>query len=279
MEWTLDKLIEMCSDLYVDLDQSNDPSGLDRYGFCSNYFHLDAFYTGSGLRLIEDDPDNILKISDDFWGDKAIALVDKLGSWFQQGDCFVDKKGGSLNEDEPFFEGNAVFIQNRVYMADALYNGGEGPMRNVEWEFGILPTPLYDKDQQNYITLLGNPITLWSVMQGAKDPTMSTAVIECLASEGYRKTSPALFENNMKYRYTPDNAGKGDGARMFDLIRATIAFDQGRTFSDITGLMSELPSNAAAASQSWGGSAQDKHKKTLKRSLADLNAALDKVID
>ena len=106
---------------------------------------------------------------------------------------------------------------------------------------------------------------------------MSTAVIECLASEGYRKTSPALFENNMKYRYTPDNAGKGDSARMFDLIRETIAFDLGRIFSDITGLMSEMPSNTAAASQSWG-SVQAKYKKTLTKGVSELNKALDKII-
>ena len=277
-EWTIDKLIEMCSDLYVDLDQSSDPSGLDRYGFCSNYFHLDAFYTGSGLRLVEDDPDSILKISEDFWGDKTVALVDKLGSWFEQGSCYVEKKGSSINEDEPFFEGNAVFIQNRVYMADAHYNGGEGPMRNVEWEFGILPTPLYDKDQENYITLLGNPITLWSVMQGAKDPSMSTAVIECLASEAYRKTSPALFENNMKYRYTPDSAGQGDGARMFDIIRENISFDLGRIFSESLSYMSEMPSQAAASSQSWATVSKGQ-KRPLDKAVITLNEALKKIVD
>lgn len=48
--WTLDALIEMTSDLYQDLDQSGDQSEGDQYGFCSSYFHLDAFYSGSGLR-------------------------------------------------------------------------------------------------------------------------------------------------------------------------------------------------------------------------------------
>jgi ABC-type glycerol-3-phosphate transport system substrate-binding protein len=278
MDWTLDKLIEMCSDLYVDLDQSNDKSSLDRYGFCSNYFHLDAFYTGSGMRLIEDDPDGILKISDDFFGDKSIALADKLAAWFEQGDSFVEKKGASLNEDEPFFEGNAVFIQNRVYMADSLYGSGAGPMRHVDWEFGILPTPLYNEDQENYITLLGNPITLWSVMQDARDPSMSTAVIECLASEGYRKTSPALFENNMKYRYTPDTADKGDGARMFDIIRKNISFDLGRIFSESLSYMSEMPSNAAASGQSWAQLSKGQ-KKPLGIAIQKLNAALEKIVN
>ena len=276
-EWTLDKLIEMTSGLYSDDDQSGSPSADDFYGFCSSYFHLDAFYTGSGLKLVEDDKDGIIKISDDFYSQKSIDLADKLGAWFGQGDCYVSRRADSFDEDEPFFNGKAVFIQNRVYMADSEYQGGVGPMRQVDWEFGILPTPLYDKDQADYITLLGNPITLWSVMTNAKDPQMSTAVIECLASEGYRKTSPALFENNMKYRYTPDNAGKGDGARMFDLIREKISFDLGRIFSESLSYMSEMPSDAAANRTSWA-TISKQQQKALNKAIVNLNKSLEKVI-
>ena len=276
-EWTIDKLIEMTAGLYNDEDQSGDPSGGDFYGFSSSYFHLDAFYTGSGLRLVEDDPDNILKISEDFASQKAIDLADKLGQWFNQGDCYVRRRSDSFDEDEPFINGKAVFSQNRVYMADAEYKKGTGPLRQVDWEFGILPTPLYDLNQEHYITLLGNPITLWSVMTDAKNPTMSSAVIECLASEAYRKTSPALFENNMKYRYTPDVAGKGDGARMFDLIRENISFDLGRIFSESLSYMSEMPSDAAANRTSWA-TLSKQQTRALTKAIGNLNKALEKVI-
>jgi len=277
MTWTLDKLIQMTTDLYSDDDQSSSPTGLDSYGFCSSYFHLDAFYTGSGLRLVDDDKDGILKVSDDFDSQKAIDLADKLSAWFSQGDCYVSARGESFDEDEPFIEGKAVFIQNRVYMADAQYKSGQGPLRNVEWEFGILPTPLYNEDQEDYITLLGNPITLWSVMTDAKDPSMSTAVIECLASEAYRKTSPALFENNMKYRYTPDVTGKGDSARMFDIIRKNISFDLGRIFSESLSYMSEMPSDAAAEGKSWATLSKQKTN-IVKRGMSKLNDSLEAII-
>ncbi len=276
--WTIDKLIEYTSDLYSDVDQSGDPTAGDQYGFCSQDYHLDAFYTGSNIKLLIPGDDNYLEISPDFFGQKTVDLVDKLGTWFKAGDTCVKYGGWDVDYDLPFEEGRALFCLNRVYMADSEYNKGAGPLRNADWEYGILPVPLYDNSQENYVTVVGNPFTLWCVMQNAKDPSMSSAVIECLASEGYRKTSPALFENNMKYRYTPDTVGKGDSARMFDLIRETIAFDLGRIFSDITGLMSEMPSKTAAASISWS-SVQAKYKNTLKRGLSDLNKALDKVID
>jgi hypothetical protein len=273
--WTIDALINLTKDLYIDLDQDGASSDGDQYGFCSTYFHLDAFYTGSDMMLIVPGASTNLEISEDFFGQKTIDLVDKLGAWFKNGDSYVNPHGGSISYSIPFEEGTCLFRCDRVYVADNEYH--EGALRNVDWEYGILPMPLYDANQKEYITVVGNPFTLWCVMQNAANPQMSTAVIECMASEGYRKTSPMIFEQNMKYRYTPDNAGKGDSARMFDIIRESIAFDLGRIFSDILSFMSEMPSKAAAATQSWG-SMKAQYDRTLKRSMKDLNTDLDKVL-
>ena len=278
MKWTLDALINYTKDIYVDLDQDGMASEGDQYGFCTTYYHLDAFYTGSDMMCLVPGDGAALAISEDFFGQKTIDLVDKLGAWFKTGDTYVNPHGGSLDYDTPFEEGKALFCLNRVYMADNEYDKGAAPLRNAEWEYGILPVPMYDELQTEYITVVGNPFTLWCVMQGAKNPQMSTAVIECMASEAYRKTSPMIFEQNMKYRYTPDSAGKGDSARMFDIVRESIAFDLGRIFSDILSFMSEMPSKAAANATSWA-SMKAQYERTLKRSMSDLNKDLDAVID
>ena len=275
-KWTIDALIQYTDELYIDLDQDGAQSDGDQYGFCSTYFHLDAVYTGSDMMCLVPGTDTPLAISNDFFGQKTIDLVDKLGSWFESGDTFVNPHGGSISYSVPFNEGNCAFRLDRVYVADNVYHNGA--LREFEWEYGILPVPLYDENQTEYITVVGNPFTLWSVMQNAKNPQMSSAVLECMASEAYRKTSPMIFENNMKYRYTPDVAGKGDGARMFDIVRSSIAFDLGRIFSDILSYMSEMPSKAAAASNSWS-SMKAQYERTLKRSMSDLNKSLDAVLD
>ncbi len=275
-KWTIDALVNLSKDLYIDLDQDGATSEGDQYGFCSTYFHLDAFYTGSNMMCVVPGTDSHLVISDDFFGQKTVDLVDKLGGWFKTGDTYVNPHGGNVAYAVPFEEGTCLFRLDRVYVADNEYH--EGALRNVDWEYGILPVPMYDENQKDYITVVGNPITLWCVMQNAQDPQMSSAVIECMASEGYRKTSPMIFEQNMKYRYTPDTAGKGDSARMFDIVRESIAFDLGRIFSDILSMMSEMPSKAAAASSSWS-SLKAQYERTLKRSMSDLNKSLDKVLD
>ncbi len=275
--WTIDALIEMTSEIYQDSDQSGNPSDDDEFGFTSNYFHLEAFYSGSGMMLLEPGTDDdVLKISDDYTSQKTIDLVDKLIAWFDQGDTYINPPNGSLKNDLVFAEGRALFTQNRVYIADAQYGGGI--LRNADWEYGILPNPLYDENQDDYITLIGNPFTLWCIMRDARDPSMSTAVMECLGSEGYRKTSPALFENNMKYRYTPDSDGKGDSARMFDIIRENISFDLGRMFAAEMNYISEKPLRAALSGQSWA-TASKQQMNALNRNLIELNKGLENALD
>ena len=260
--WTIDKLIEMSKDRYIDSDNSGALSEGDTYGFCSIYYHLDAFYTGSGLRLIEQSDDDLLVISEDFNSDKCIAMCDKIASWMKSGDCYISSSQTTRSYQVPFVNGNALFCQNRVYMADQQ-NGCK--LHDVTWDYGILPTPLYDLDQENYITVVGNPFTLWGIEKDLSEErtTEISAVMECLCSNGYRYTTPALFETNMKYRYTPDST---DGSmRMFDIIHDTIDFDLGRIFSRQDNYMSEMPTKIISDGGSWGAvaNAQTKTLRTL----------------
>ncbi len=238
-QWTISKLIEMTSDVYEDRGPAGrDPE--DFYGFSSVDFHCDAFYTGSGLRLVENDDDKILVISDDFKGDKTVNLVDQLGRWLTTDSCLIDKS----NYQKPFVNGNSLFVLNRVYMADSQNPCG---LNEVTWKYGLVPTPKGSEDQEDFITVIGNPFTLYGVGNGCDDPSRATAVIECWASEAYRRTTPAIFEVNMKLRYAKDDID----SQMFDILRRTSCYDLGRIFSDQLFLMSEMPSKAAVAGQSW----------------------------
>ena len=60
----------------------------------------------------------------------------------------------------------------------------------------------------------------------AKNKDMSGAVIEALASEAYRTTTPAIFETSLKSKYALNNKT----AQVYDLITGNICFDLGRMF-------------------------------------------------
>ena len=69
-------------------------------------------------------------------------------------------------------------------------------------------------------------------------------MIEALASEGYYRVAPALFETALKVKYSSDD----DSARMYDIIKGSVMYDFGRVYSmagldGIPGLMRSMVAN------------------------------------
>ena len=82
----------------------------------------------------------------------------------------------------------------------------------------------------------------------------------------------------MKYRYTPDSSDKGDGARMFDIIRENISFDLGRMFAAELNYISEKPLRAALDNQSWA-TVSKQTMVALNKLLGTLNKGLESALD
>lgn len=263
-QWTIEKMMNLKTDYYSDNDSNGKQSVADSYVFTSIYYNLDAFYTGSGLKLVEQSDEQNLIISPDFTSEKAIDLVATLGPWLVTKDCYVS--GGLLGKvsyQDPFKNGTSLMCQNRVYMAD-------NHLREVEWKYGVLPTPKYDANQSNYITVVGNPFTLYGIMNGATQVTETTAVLECWASEGYRKTTPAVFEINMQSKFSDTE----NDAEMFGIIHDTITFDLGRIFYSDLSKISEIPSNFMAKNNVWNSTAGGTLR-TLETAIANISSKYD----
>lgn len=246
-KWTLDKLIEMTTDVWVDKDQDNQKSDSDFYGFVSTWYNLDAFYTGSNLRYIEKDAEKTLKISSDYGSSKTVALVQKVGKWLNTNDGYIN----DATYTTIFKNKGAMFI-----LVPAQY--GEQIDRAGSFEFGIVPGPKYNEKQLNYYTKTGNPISLYSIFIDCPDHfgdgvgkertlSMLSAVLECWCSEGYRLTTPEIFEVNMQLKMSETD----DETQMFEYVRSGITYDLGRFFTYDISNMHELPDYAMQAGTSW----------------------------
>lgn len=284
-KWTLDKLIKISQDYCDGVDNSpytaNRKEG--KYGFVSVYFQMDGLYTGSNLHLVDQDPNDLLIISPDFGSAKTVALVRKLGEWVKNSNvCLVEKVNGELESETtggasvpghqiPFMKGRALFLLCRAEVAEssiskqtALVKGG----------YGVLPCPKYNDKQLNYYTCLGNPISIYGIFVDSYDPgnsdgiseaehySMLTAVLECWASEAYRRTMPEIFYVNMMVKYS-DSPKEAD---MYQYVRNGIVFDLGRVFSEDLSFMSEMPSRVAANSASWS-TAYGAYKRQLDKKM------------
>lgn len=214
-EWTLDKMIEMSANIYQDNNGDQIVNAEDIFAFSTgSTVHLDPFYYGSGLRTMEKNADGTPTISPDFSSERAVDVVNKVRAYLNDGNYAYYK------DDDIFVEGRSLFTYERVQIASKS-------LKEVDFEFGIVPVPKYNSDQENYSTVLGFPYTLYCISAGSKKADAAALTLECMASESYRQITPVLFEESMKFKYASDNKT----AQMYDILRETVSFDIGRIFT------------------------------------------------
>ena len=264
-DWTYDKFFEMCQGVYKDdgdgVKNCDNHSG-DTFGYITSGIHVDPWFYGSGATICERNAEGEIIESPTFAGERVVNTVAKLTE-------FLDGEFGIYTADvkhqHSFGEGRALFMMERARVSHKVLAQNYG-----ETQFVILPCPKYDKDQEKYITVMGNPFTLYAIAADIEDPKMASAFIECFASEGYRQVTPAVFEISLKTRYVSDSLS----GYMYDLIRANITYDVGRLFSGNLIGQSTFR-NAIAGGQVWGTVAKQSST-ALKRALKTLNNSLNK---
>lgn len=251
-KWTVDKMVEMASGHYVDTDLSGSKDGGDKYGMCSASYCACTVYGGANLRMIEPDDAMVLKISDNYTSTRTVKLT-KTYSTLLRSDDYYDRTFATGSYVEPFTSGNCLFALQYIELAENNLVGNEAVAH-----YGLVPMPKYDEAQKNYYTVIGNAFTMYGLFSDfafenenrtgeADTALMLSAVLECWASEAFRKTTPVIFELNMQLKYSETQ----DETDMCEYVRAGICFDLGRVFQSI-GFDGDMRFfNAAYYGESW----------------------------
>lgn len=221
-KWTLDKLLELSTGVYQDLNGDGQKSvDDDLFGLETYAVYIDPYFYSCGLRTTELDDNGVPQISPLFGSDKTQALLEKLvNAFFATNDCVIS--GYDSKELYKYFE------QNRFMFSAREVQYGVTNLRNADFEYGILPMPKWDEAQEDYYTIASFPYSLYCIPLDAKDSDMSSAVLEALASESSKLITPAVFEVALKVKYSSDDKM----AQMYDIIRASMTYDFGRVFTD-----------------------------------------------
>ena len=242
--WTLDALIQLASDVYVDQDNSGSKTVADDYGFVQvSYLDNDAFYSGSGMKFMDIDPTGevYVKFTDDIDSAKAGDLSAKLFAFLDSPSSYVGSAlSAGADYSIPFAEDRALFCHGKLALADTTV---------FEFEHGILPIPKYDLNQEQYVTTLSDKAVFWGISNYlyADRSLMSSAVIESMSLFGYRDVTPAIFENVMKIRYS-NPSSKTD---MFDLILESVRIDLAKLLQESHKVTTLFDQSVSTSADMW----------------------------
>ncbi len=227
-QWTIDKMFEMSKNIYTDFGEAGKDVS-DELGIIVPWLSIDAYFYSSGLLTTDKDSKGNLVISDTYISKKAQDLAEKLVNKLFHDDSGLWLRTDTGSCNQAFGAGRVLFITQRP--RDAAEFQGEN------MEYGVVPTPKWDSDQESYLTCIGNPFTLYAVYAGVSNERMDQmgAVLEAFASAAYRITTPTMFDVTIKIRYAHDPTA----SKMYDIIRENIVFDIGRMFGSSMGQLTQ----------------------------------------
>ena len=267
MKWTVDKMIEMSTGIYEDLNGNGVADESDHYGMTLYTQALDANFASAGLVCIDKDENGYFRVSPTLNGENVVNLLTKFCDWVHDSGDVVWSKETSVRK--VMQEGRSLFIEDRAFVAK------DNLVAQDQFSYGIMPVPVYDENQANYITNVGYPHNIYCISSGINmdRANRAAAVLECMASESYRQVTPALFETSMKVKYAEDE----QASEIYDMIKENIDFDPGRIYvKDFGGDLASLFKNAVIANTTAWSSRVTAVTKMAAKKCAIINEALTK---
>ena len=224
-EWTLEEFA-MLADYYQDDGNDIVDTG-DTFGLLINRHSMRTFVTSCGLPIAERNDDGgfdiIFMDEDGGHNIKVDTVYGKLYDLIYEQDGTFDSKltDGDYSEMQSIFTGGgALFMTGTLQNATAL--------RAAYMEFGILPFPMYDEDQDVYLSHSYDGLSSFAIPASAHHPDVSAKVLDAMGAESKKSVIPAYYEVVLQGRVAQD----ADSKEMLGIIRENLYFDFGFIYSD-----------------------------------------------
>jgi len=225
-KWTLDKMYDMAKVAVHDVDGDGIMTEADSWGTAGEVWNINAFMVGCDVLTFTKNKDDIPEITLD--NEHAVNAFEKANKiigdhnfsiWSNKtkntySDFAVDCVAPMMEEGRvPFY----VTGMNRVIL-----------FRGMDTDFGIIPQPKYDENQDEYKIILtyGNTNSV-SVPITNGDLERTGIILEAITYESSKTTYPAYIEKTIKGKHIRDE----ESIEMLELIFDNRAFDLGIIFN------------------------------------------------
>lgn len=261
-KWTLDKFSTIIKDLNQDTNGDGNMTSTDDWGFITFPNATTVFYQATGERIVTPDENGVYYFA--MQTERATEVLEDVFS-IMIGDGFwrTDRMDGARDTTTAFKDGSVIF---RTLVFETVRQ-----FRQMEMDFGVLPFPLYDEDQEWYQT----PTSSQSYLPGicipsnSEDMERTGIVLEAMAYYSKQLLTPAFYDVSVKGILARDDESRD----MLDIIFGNKIFDPGYVF-DI-GSQGLFLHNMTVANQIQFSSTLDSIKDKMNSSIQDLLEAFD----
>ena len=217
--WTVDRMYELGALAVLDLNGDGTmTAGDDQYGIVSSVTrHYSALLAGANVKYIDRDDEGALYFAIP-GSEFAVSVVSKLVQLNTGNDIYTsgtnDIGGGA--ESSIFYNNRALFI--------AAYVGEAARMRDIEFNIGIVPSPKYTAEQEQYYSLVeGGAQTVLPKTLGTDARHKTAVLLDAFGYYSFVESIPAYIDQVLMTKV----ARNEDSSEMMEIVFDTSFYDLG----------------------------------------------------
>jgi len=260
--WTIDKLMEITKGVNKDLNGDGVMDQEDQWGFMSQHEFGLHLYSASGETMVSLNDDGVPEVTIN--SPKSLDVIQKiLAVCTDPGAMFMaDKiKGAS----DIWLQASAYYQENRFLMRASVFEPIPRDLRAMPTDFGILPTPKFNEQQENYYTYAEMSGLVIGIPSNT-DVEFAGLITEVLAYDSGTTLMPAFYDLCLTSKVLRDNESEG----MLDIIFNSKVYDIGYIYG-----IGSLPTMIS----SIVSSGKTDFMSTFEKAQGAIDKALTKFID
>lgn len=209
-KWTIDRVNEYIEEAADDIDGDGTLGANDRWGLMTHNNASYGLLHGSNERGVDiKDGVPYVRTVDDRMFDVISAIRELFNSEGVMTNNKHESKFGYTCV-EGFSNGHSLLLLECI--------GNAKTFRAMDADFGIVPFPKYDEEQESYISYYSPATNAFSIPKTTSDLSRTATVIENLSAYGYKLVRPAYYDIVLNGKTIRDEGSR----EMLDIIFSNI---------------------------------------------------------
>lgn len=216
-EWTIDYMNDLVSGAWIDTNSDGIINDGDTVGFSAEASisadgGMDAWIPAMGISLTKM-VDGYPELT--FYDEHTVSAYEKLQNLYKN-------NVGTIKESA---SATKFTVGNQLFTTGTLNSGAS--FRDMQDDYGVLPLPKYDTEQDDYYTTFYNAASLIVVLSTCNRTELVGATLELMAAEAYKQVTPAYFEICLQGKYSD----APEDAEIYDRIINSFVYSFGFCYS------------------------------------------------